>query len=129
MHSALELFDSRVDRLESAADAVRVHFSHGYVHRSAGRPGSDPGTGWSQELAIVLHDAQVGVERGTLPASIADGYLEVGGVRHDLLPLPFKRRGAATLHLVFGDGSSLTVRGRAPVVETLGQPIFLENLR
>jgi hypothetical protein len=42
-----------------------------------------------------------------LPATVADGYLEVGGTRHTGIPLPFKRTLAGRLFLIFMDGSEL----------------------
>lgn len=128
MNRALELFDSRVSQVLAAEDAtVRVVFSHGYVHQSPGRPGSDPGTGWSQELAIVLHEARVASPPPVLPNQIAEGFLEFGNTRLDLIPLPFKRRGPAALHLTFSDGSTVEVEGAGTMVEILSAPIFLED--
>lgn len=126
MHSALELADSRIDRILAGGDAVTVHFSHAYVHRSKGKAGRDPGTGWSQEAALTLHDASAPDPMPPLPDSIVEGFLEVGGIRHELIPLPFKRKAAARLHLLLADGAEITLSGGRPVIELLGKAIFLE---
>jgi hypothetical protein len=128
MNRALELFESRVDRLSVEAGVVRVHFSHGYVHQSRGKPGSDPGTAWSQELALVLHGAHVKNDGVRLPDDIVGGWLEAGGERYELVPLPFRRPGAATVHLELRRGAVLDVVGRSASVEALDAPIFLEEL-
>jgi hypothetical protein len=127
LKSALELHDSRVDTLELCNGNATVHFSHAYIHKSQGTPGRDPGTGWSQEALLSLSGVAGYGPLPTLPNTISDGFLEVGGIKHTLLPLPFKRRIDAKLYLVFSDGARLEVIGTRPTVELLGQPIYLED--
>ncbi len=115
---------SEVDVTDGVAT---IYFSHAYVHKSKGTAGRDPGTGWSQEARLVLFDATVSQPLPALPAAICDGYLEVGGIRHELLPLPFKRKVGAALHLEFAEGACIEVLGQRPFVELLGTPIFLED--
>ncbi len=62
-----------------------------------------------------------------LPNTISNGFLEVGGVKHELIPLPFKRKVAAILRLTFTDGTEITIVGQKPILELLGQPIFIED--
>jgi hypothetical protein len=62
-----------------------------------------------------------------LPNTIAEGFLEVGGIRHELLPLPFKRKVGAKLWLAFEDGGHTEITGKRPLVELLGKPIYLED--
>ena len=62
-----------------------------------------------------------------LPNTIADGYLEVGGIKHEIIPLPFKRKVRAILKLVFIDDSQIVVTGDKPIIELLGKPIYLED--
>jgi hypothetical protein len=128
MKAALELHDSRLDRIELGDDGAIIHFSHAYIHKSSGAPGKDPGTGWSQEAQLVLASVSASGILPALPNTISDGQLEVGGIRHELIPLPFSRRGKATLSLVFTDGSQFEVTGERPVVELIGSAKFLENL-
>lgn len=128
MNRALELFESRVDRISTDEDTVRVHFSHGYVHQSRGEPGSDPGTAWSQELAIVLHQARVDGAAAGLADEVVGGWLETGGTRYELIPLPFGVAGGATLRLELRGGGTVRVSGRDVVIQLLDAPIFLEKL-
>lgn len=128
MNRALELFESRLDRLSVEGGAVRLHFSHGYVHQSHGTPGSDPGTAWSQELALVVHDAKMEPDGAQLPDDIVGGWIETGGARRELIPLPFGHRGATRVHLELRGGGTLDVLGGSTSIETLGAPIFLEDL-
>jgi len=126
--AALELLDSRLDQIDLVDGGAIIHFSHAYIHKSAGTPGKDPGTGWSQEAQLVLASVSGSRVLPALPNTISDGYLEVGGIRHELIPLPFSRRGKAILSLVFVDGSQFEISGERPVVELSGTAKFLENV-
>ena len=127
MGSHLELHDSRVSRIEWVDKVVMIHFSHAHIHKSKGSPGRDPGTGWSQEAQLVLWEASVAGGLPPLPNTISDGFLEVGGIRHEGLPLPFRRKVDARLHLLFIDGSQAEIIGKRPTIVLLGTPIYLEN--
>jgi len=127
MSSALELHDSRVSHIELAEGVATIYFSHAYVHKSKGKPGRDPGTGWSQEAELVLLEAAVSGPLPPLPNTIAEGFLEVGGIRHEPIPLPFKRKVKARLYLLFVDGTETEIVGNKPVIELLGTPIYLED--
>lgn len=123
MASALELYDSRVSHIAATPNAVTIYFSLAYIRKSSGRGGS----WWAQEAALVLHDATVATSLPPLPNTLSDGYLEVGGIRHERIPLPFKRKVDALLHLEFADGATLEIAGSKPYIELLGAPILLED--
>jgi len=127
LKAALELHDSRLDQIALVDGAAIIHFPHAYIHKSRGTPGKDPGTGWSQEVQLILASASYAGTLPTLPNTISEGYLEVGGIRHELVPLPFSRRGKATLALVFNDGTPFEVSGERPSIELIGAAKFLEN--
>ena len=127
MRRALELHDSRIDRVKISHSDVYVHFSHAYVHKSKGMPGRNAGTGWSQEAILVIGGPVSMARLPPLPNTISDGHLEVGRIKHTLLPLPFTRKVDVSLSLVFADGTSLDVSGRGAAVELLGQAIYLED--
>ena len=127
MRSGLELHDSRVDGVEINDGDTYLHFSHAYIHKSKGTPGRDRGSGWSQEALLIVAGAVSLRPLPSLPNTISDGYLEVGGIKHTLLPLPFTRRAAVRLCLVFADGASMEMSGRGASVELLGKAIYLED--
>jgi len=128
LRSALELHDSRVSAIELADGIAAIYFSHAYIHKSKGSPGKDRGTGWSQEARLVLSEVQTVQPVPTLPSAIDEGYLEVGGIRHELIPLPFARKVDARLYLVFADATRLEIVGRKPFVELLGTAMYLEDV-
>ena len=127
MSSGLELADSRVDYVTQEEGVFVVHFSFAYIYRSKGKPGRDPGTEWGQEAELILQNAELSGPLPPLPDTIADGYLEVGGIKHEVVPLPFQRKARAKLKLMFADGSEIEIDGDKPVIELLGKPIYLED--
>lgn len=127
MRSGLELHDSRIDAVDLSDSDAHVHFSHAYIHKSKGAPGRDSGTGWSQEALLVISGAVLSKQVPSLPNMISDGYLEVGGIKHTLLPLPFTRKADVSLSLIFTNGTSLNISGRGATVVLLGQAIYLED--
>ena len=127
MSDGLELHDSRISHIEWLDDLARVHFSQAYIHKSKGKPGRDPATVWSQEADLIMLEAIASGPLPPLPNTITEGFLEVGGIRHELIPLPFQRKVGARLYLQFADGSVVEIVGKRPLVELLGTPIYLED--
>ena len=127
LKNALELHDSRVSRINFSDGVASVHFSHVYIHKSAGRPGRDHGTCWSHEAQLILSEVESFGAMPLLPNTISEGFLEVGGIKHELIPLPFKRKVGARLSLVFVDGAQLEIVGSKPFIELSGAPIYLEG--
>ena len=128
MRSGLELHDSRVSRIEWVNGDAVIHFSHAYIHKSKGSPGKDSRTAWSQEAQLVMQGASSELPLPLQPNTIAEGHLEVGGIKHEIIPLPFKRRVGAKLCVVFVDGTQMQIVGNKPFVELLGAPIYLEDI-
>ncbi|MCC6208369.1 MAG: hypothetical protein IT488_09480 [Gammaproteobacteria bacterium] len=112
---------SRIARMDGA---VYVRFSHACIHKS----GRNGGARWSQEAVLVLEDASLLDAMPLLPASITDGFLEVGGIRHEIIPLPFKRKVGARLFLMFTDGARIEIAGNRPHIELLGNKIYLDDI-
>jgi hypothetical protein len=127
LKKVLELHDSRVSQIDFSGGVASVYFSHAYIHKSTGRPGRDHGTGWSQEARLILSQIESFGAMPSLPNTISEGFLEVGGIKHELIPLPFKRKVGARLSLVFVDGAQLEIVGSKPFIELAGAPIYLEG--
>lgn len=119
MRSGLELYDSRVSRIDLADGIATICFSHACIYKAK--------AAWSQEAELVLLAATLPGPLPPLPNTISAGFLEVGGIRHEVIPLPFKRKVAARLYLQFVDGTEIEIVGAKPVLELLGRPIHLED--
>lgn len=119
MRTGLELYDSRVSRIDLADGIATICFSHACIYKAK--------AAWSQEAELVLLAATLPGPLPPLPNTISAGFLEVGGIRHEVIPLPFKRKVAARLYLQFVDGTEIEIVGAKPVLELLGRPIHLED--
>jgi hypothetical protein len=125
MSDALELNASRVSHIEWLAGVVRIRFSQACIHKSTGRPGRDPAKTWSQEAELVMLEAATSGPLPSLPNTVVEGFLEVGGIRHELIPLPFRRKVDARLYLKFTDGAVAEITGKRPFIELAGTPMLL----
>ena len=57
MNQSIELHDSVLGEIGFAEGDAKLSFVHAYIHRSEGRPGIDPGTGWSQKAELIIEEA------------------------------------------------------------------------
>jgi hypothetical protein len=105
--------------MDLADGVAKIHFSHACIRKTKAT--------WSQEAELVLLGARMPEPLPPLPNTISAGFLEVGGIRHELIPLPFKRKVAARLYLQFVDGTETEIVGEKPIIELLGRPIHLED--
>lgn len=128
MASGLDLFESRIDHIDFADGVAKIHFSHAYIRKAKGKLGTTSDTVWSREAELVLREAAVSNPLPSFPNTIVEGFLEVGGIRHEVIPLPFVRKVGARLYLQFADGAELEIVGEKPIVELLGAPIYLGEL-
>lgn len=127
MSKGLELYQSRVSRIDRDQHQVTIHFPHVYIYAAKGIPGRDPGSGWSQEAELLLDDAAIESASANLPNMIDDGYFEVDGERYDVIPLPLGEHESGHLHLIFSDGSELDVEGKNPIIKLIGKAKRLED--
>jgi hypothetical protein len=91
-----------------------------YVHRE--------GKGWTQDVDLVLLDAEVVSQSPPLPARIADGSMRTpSGPYHNLLNLSLTELGAVVLTLEFFDESALEVEADGVHAVVQGPLTFIEN--
>jgi hypothetical protein len=119
---AVALGDSKVLQLTFTSSSLRIVLD-AYVHVSQGKPGFDAGTGWSQQLQLVLGAAELLERPAALPL-----WLSAGAVDGDqgLLPVPLQRPGPVQLLLEGAEGR-LQARGEGLAVEELSEPVFVER--
>lgn len=128
MSAVFELHDSEL--IEVAADeaGLCLVFS-AYVHRSEGRAGLDPGTGWSGIVHVLLADGRVTSCEPALPFEISGGHLEAREdvVFENCIELPFSSEGRVALHLVSFFGQEFAAEGRSVRVRVVGDLKYVEE--
>jgi hypothetical protein len=130
MNSAIEFHDSEVSAILREEDDLIVRFTSAYIHKSEGKPGDDPGTGWVQPAELTIARGSVEGTYPDFPCWIADGTIECEGtILDNLLPLPFECKGAVKLELIFTADSTLTIFGERAVLNLLGEARYVEDVR
>jgi hypothetical protein len=127
VNTAVELHDSDVVAVAPVGTAVIIRLA-AYVHRSDGRSGIDPGSGWSQWVELVFTDGVVEERPAELPCTLDDGGVSGGAEFAGMIPLPttvgtrvwFEARGLC--------GERLTVRGTGLKVVAVGEGTFIESV-
>ena len=127
MNRMVEIHDSTFAGIEAVGRDVVLHFAPAYVHCSEGRPGVDPGSGWLQDVGLVIREATVESLPSRFPCSLSDGCLSVGGaVWENGIPLPLASSGPASFSATTEDSESLVVRGVGVEAVTRGEPRYVE---
>jgi hypothetical protein len=123
---AIEFQDSTFNGVEREGADLALRFSAAYIHQSEGKPGIDAGSGWVQELRLLISDASRSGEILGLPCILSDGSISLDDKRFDnCVPIPLDYRGRVEVNLE-QDGK-LTVTGTRLRVELLGQPKYVEE--
>ncbi len=105
-----------------------IRFAPAYLHKSDGRPGIDPGTGWTQDAVLILDGGTVLGTVPFLPCDVSDGAIVVGGRGHpNTIPLPLETSAAVEVKLLFTSGDEVVIRGHGAQLELLGQPNYVED--
>jgi hypothetical protein len=126
--SALEFHDSEVVAVQMEENELHVVLEPAYIHRSAGRPGIDSGSGFLQSAEIVFTDAKFSEKEGPCSGPIEEGIVTVAGKRYnDMLPLPFTAVGAVSAEFTFESGSVLSINGAGINCFSKGQARFVEE--
>lgn len=132
MKQMIELHDSDIACSWFRYGAAIIIFSHAYIHRSAGEPGRDSGTGWSQRAELVIeHATEIDLPR-TWPCSIYDGVLELNDVVYDNeIPIPLEHVGRVRLKLDIADANdnpmSVEFVGINAHLTLLGEATYIED--
>lgn len=128
MHRAVELHDTKILSCRQEGKSLLMKLD-AYVHQSTGEPGVDQGTGWSQQVDLIVTNAVV-VAPSVNPdsLSISNGTLVIDGQSLSLLPLPLKKAGSVRLSLFGDDGAELVVDGTAVRLSPAGDPTFVERV-
>jgi hypothetical protein len=122
---AIELHDSKVLWWRAEGVDLRIRLD-AYVHISSGEPGFDAGTGWSQEVEVVVREASVAAVPAETFLWITEGSVDFEGSAQCSLRLPFEGRGPVRLQWTGAEGR-LIVSGCGLSVIPLGEPVFVER--
>jgi hypothetical protein len=122
--TAIELHDSVLERIEAVGGDL-VLLLTAYVHRSAGEPAVDPGSGWTQSARLRIHN---GRGDASCPVDIMTGSVLAGDLAYEnVLPVPFPADGPIRLELQGGLGQIGRFTGDTMSIELTGEPGFIET--
>jgi hypothetical protein len=128
MNEAIELHDSELAAMTLTDETVVLSFHPAYVHRSAGRPGFDPGSGWSQDATITILGAGTEAFPNLLPAVVSAGFLRVAShIYENVIPAPANFAAAVVFNLALVNGESITVSGRHITIVLSGSACYIEE--
>lgn len=128
MNRIIEIHDSTLGGMDADGPDLILQLTPAYVHSSEGRPGVDPGSGWLQNVAIVIRAATVETSPPRLPCSLSDGNLCSGEtVWENSIPLPYSTVAQVSLRARTEYGESLVVHGLGAEVLPHGEPRYLED--
>ena len=128
MNTCIELHDSQLSEFLRTDRDLTLRFTPVYLHKSAGRPGRDAGTGWVQEARLIFSDASSTGGPYDWPCDVMDGELVLDATRYQhLIPVPLEFEGSVELRLIFGPHHSLVVKAKKVRLELIGQARYAEE--
>ncbi len=129
VNAAIELHDSIVMSIVEDDGTIVLELT-AYLHQSDGRPGIDPGTGWTQTVRLMFPHATKQCTVAKFPNTILDGVLSLSGEQFaNGFAIPIEHIGPTILDLEFANNISVTIEGRGLQVECLGTRTFVETFR
>lgn len=125
----IEIHDSVLDRLHLANGTAELYFSHLYIHESEGRPGIDPGTGWSQEGKLTIRGALVEGSFSEWPADLHSGSIMIGDELFEN-DIPIALDTQAEVRLLLQSWSDvISIRGKGATLELIGKATYVEDFK
>jgi hypothetical protein len=129
MNSAIEIHDSVIDAITNVDGKAVLYSSSVYIHKSLGKPGVDPGTGWVRRAKLTIVDAII-KSTLTLPGELLGGYLRLGdSIFDNEIPIPLNFRGDTELRLESWNDQIILVSGRGAELELIDEPAYVEDFR
>jgi hypothetical protein len=129
MNSVIEIHDSDVDAVSNVDGKVVLCFPCVYIHKSLGRPGVDPGTGWVQKARLTIADGIIKSTLPLFPGELLAGYLRLGdSILDNEIPVPLNFRGDTELRLESWNDQFILVSGSGAALELIGEPTYVEDV-
>ena len=109
---------------------IKVSLKPADLHKSAGVPGVDPGTGWVQDIVLVIEGGGIEGQAPEMPCDLSDGDLIVDErTLANVLTLPLDQSGKIMLKLqVMWDGL-IGIHGTRIVATLAGEPRYIEDFK
>jgi hypothetical protein len=128
LNEGIELHDSTLGEVEQNGHEIALHLTPAYIHKSAGEPGVAPGSGWTQNVVLVILGGILEGALPEMPCELTDGTLSVGRrAWKNVIPLPLECGGDVKLALeVMWDGQ-LAITGEHIRATLLGEPEYVEE--
>ena len=128
MNSAIEIHDSVIDAITNVDGKAVLYSSSVYIHKSLGKPGVDPGTGWVQRAKLTIVDAIIKSTLTLFPGELLGGYLRLGdSIFDNEIPIPLNFRGDTELRLESWNDQIILVFGRGAELELIDEPTYVED--
>jgi hypothetical protein len=100
LNQAIEIHDSVLGSIEVVDRTVTLNLAPAYIHTSLGEPGADPGSGWTQNVTVVIEDGIAEVKIPNPPGDLSDGSLTIGlQSSSNTMPLPLQCEDSVRLKL------------------------------
>lgn len=128
VNSIIELHDSSVGGIDSIRGSCVIRFRPAYIHRSAGRPGFDRGTGWVQDVDIVLENVSTRVGFSEFPCRLSDGSCLIDGVVYENeIPFPVDAFGDIRVSFENQSGQKLGINASRITLNPVGNATYVEE--
>src|SRR6266850_406680 len=86
---SIEMHDSKLQSIAVSTGYVVLEFSPAYIHQSAGRPGIDAGTGWTQRAVVRVRGDVVSGSLTELPCRLSSGWITLNEHHYENeIPIP-----------------------------------------
>jgi hypothetical protein len=127
MRSWIEFHDSQFISAARADLEVSILLD-AYIHRWE-EGDLRRGTGWMQQIRLIVGRAVASIPTLAAPAPIADGQIRIGPMSlSSLVPMPIESEDPVSLKIQLVTGEILEIAGEGVRSETIGQARYVEEL-
>jgi hypothetical protein len=128
MPSWMEFHDSELLAATRAEGEVAILLD-AYVHCWDDDGHQRRGTGWMQQIRVIVETGVGTVPEIAVPTPIVDGKLAIAHVAHsNLVPMPISSEEGVSLWIQLGTGETLEISGQSIHLECVGEPRYVEDL-
>jgi hypothetical protein len=123
-NAAIEFHDSVLERCDVDGGEVVVILT-AYVHRSAGRPAVDAGTGWTQSARLRIAGGRASVSG---PIDLVAGTIRCADHTYEnIIPAPLVCEGVTSTELLGAGGERVQITGHGVRVDLVGEATYVET--